>query len=206
MRFLQKLLTSFLLSILIFSVSASAVELSLEDFPPIPFRNVHYIISRNKNQVSSNKGDEYILTIYPLEWSILSKSSYASSTQFQPSDITKCSFYQLNDDHSSWIPFRTKTYGLNQNILYSDNPVYGTSQSTIIFKANAPMLLDTKIDTDTVTDTEAEVVESPSDFDFDNSLTAQKISKFIDTFSSLFRLLFVFFLMFLLYKFFNIFF
>lgn len=143
-------------------VSASAEELSLEDFPSIPFRNVHYIISRNKNQVSSNKGDEYILTIYPLEWSILSKANYASATMFQPSDSTKCSFYQLNDDYSSWIPFRTRTYGLNQNILYSDNPVYGTSQSSIIFKANAPMLLDTQIDTDTVTDTEAEAVETPS--------------------------------------------
>lgn len=43
-------------------------------------------------------------------------------------------------------------------------------------------------------------------YDFDNSQTAQTVVKFIDTFSSLFRLLFVFFLMWLLYKFFNIFF
>lgn len=49
------------------------------------------------------------------------------------------------------------------------------------------------------------VIDSIS-FDFDSTDTGTMIRKFIDTFSMLFRLLFVFFLMWVLYKFFNIFF
>ena len=54
------------------------------------------------------------------------------------------------------------------------------------------------IDTDSIQDFNS--------IDFDNTKTAVKISKFIDTFSSLLRFLFIFFLMWVLYKFFNIFF